>query len=190
MDIVFSQDPRDFARRDWSALVRADPAGTFFHTPGFLKIYWEEFADQPDHLLLAFADEDGEQVGAVAFERLDGTLRFLGGTEVTDYMGPVALPEARSTVAKELFAALGRADDWAEADLRGLPEDQPWLELLVSRDNDVNTAILQARRLDRTPSRQGRGGGCSTPPAGWETLPAGKFAARVPTHEPGPLALI
>ena len=131
MDIVFSQDPRDFARRDWSALVRADPAGTFFHTPGFLKIYWEEFADQPDHLLLAFAEEDGDQVGAVAFERLDGTLRFLGGTEVTDYMGPVALPEARSTVAKELFAALGRADDWAEADLRGLPEDQPWLELLV-----------------------------------------------------------
>jgi len=131
MDIVFSQDPRDFARRDWSALVRADPAGTFFHTPGFLKIYWEEFADQPDHLLLAFAEEDGQQVGAVAFERLDGTLRFLGGTEVTDYMGPVAFPEARSTVAKELFAALGRADDWTEADLRGLPEDQPWLELLV-----------------------------------------------------------
>ena len=56
----------------------------------------------------------------------DGTLRFLGGTEVTDYMGPVALPEARPTVAKELFAALARTDDWTEADLRGLPEDQAW----------------------------------------------------------------
>jgi hypothetical protein len=67
MDIVFSQDPRDFARRDWSGLVTADPAGTFFHTPAFLKLYWEEFADLPDHLLLAFAEEDGEQVGAVAF---------------------------------------------------------------------------------------------------------------------------
>ena len=47
MDIVFSQDPRDFARRDWSALVTADPAGTVFHTPAFLKLYWEEFADLP-----------------------------------------------------------------------------------------------------------------------------------------------
>jgi hypothetical protein len=131
MDIVFSQDPRDFARRDWSALVTADPAGTVFHTPAFLKLYWEEFADLPDHLLLAFAEEDGEQVGAVAFERLDGTLRFLGGTEVTDYMGPVALSEARPNVAKELFAALARMDDWTEADLRGLPEDQPWLGLLT-----------------------------------------------------------
>ena len=131
MDIVFSQDPRDFARRDWSALVAADPAGTVFHTPAFLKLYWEEFADLPDHLLLAFAEEDGDQVGAVAFERLDRTLRFLGGTEVTDYMGPVGLPEVRPTVAKELFAALARTDDWIEADLRGLPEDQPWLGLLV-----------------------------------------------------------
>ena len=130
MDVVFSQDPRDFARRDWSALVTADPAGTFFHTPGFLKLYWEEFAHEPDHLLLAFAEEDGDQVGAVAFERLDGVLRFLGGTEVTDYMGPVGLPEAQPNVAKELFAGLARSDDWAEADLRGLPEDRAWLGLL------------------------------------------------------------
>ena len=130
MDVVFSRDPRDFARRDWSALVTADPAGTFFHTPGFLKLYWEEFAAEPDHLLLAFAEEDGDQVGAVAFERFDGVLRFLGGTEVTDYLGPVAVPEAQSNVAKELFAALDRSDDWTEADLRGLPEDRAWLGLL------------------------------------------------------------
>jgi CelD/BcsL family acetyltransferase involved in cellulose biosynthesis len=131
MDLVFSQDPRDFARRDWSALVTADPAGTFFHTPGFLKLYWEEFAAEPDHLLLGFAEEDGAQVGAVAFERFGATLRFLGGTEVTDYMGPVASPDVQPTVAKELFAGLARLEDWAEADLRGLPEDKPWLELLA-----------------------------------------------------------
>jgi CelD/BcsL family acetyltransferase involved in cellulose biosynthesis len=131
MDVVFSEDPRDFARRDWSALVTADPAGTFFHTPGFLKLYWEEFAAEPGRLLLAFAEDDTVQVGAAAFERLGTTLRFLGGTEVTDYMGPVALPEVQATVAKELFAALARSDDWAEADLRGLADDHPWLELLA-----------------------------------------------------------
>jgi CelD/BcsL family acetyltransferase involved in cellulose biosynthesis len=131
MDIVFSEDPRDFTRRDWSVLVTADPAGTFFHTPGYLKLYWEEFAARPEHLLLAFAEEEGVQVGAVAFERIGDTLRFLGGTEVTDYMGPVAPPELHPAVAKELLAALGRREDWAEADLRGLPEDRPWLGLLA-----------------------------------------------------------
>lgn len=131
MEIVFSQDPRDFARRDWSALVTADPAGTFFHTPEYLKLYWEEFAHEPEHLLLAFAEEDGAQVGAVAFERFGETLRFLGGTEVTDYLGPVALPDAQATVAKELFASLGRLEGWTEADLRGLPEERVWLGLLA-----------------------------------------------------------
>jgi CelD/BcsL family acetyltransferase involved in cellulose biosynthesis len=131
MDIVFSEDPRDFARRDWSTLVTADPAGTFFHTPQYLKLYWEEFGQEPGHLLFAFAEEDGEQVGAVAFELAGATLRFLGGKEVTDYLGPVATPELQPTVAKELFAALDRLDGWTEADLRGLPEDRPWLELLA-----------------------------------------------------------
>jgi CelD/BcsL family acetyltransferase involved in cellulose biosynthesis len=131
MEIVFSEDGRDFVRRDWSNLVTADPAGTFFHTPQFLKLYWEEFVHGQEGLLLAFAEEDGAQVGAVAFERSGSRLRFLGGTEVTDYMGPVALPGAAGSFAKELLAALEHRDGWTEADLRGLPEDRQWLQRLA-----------------------------------------------------------
>jgi CelD/BcsL family acetyltransferase involved in cellulose biosynthesis len=131
MRIIFSEDGRDFHRRGWAELVMADPAGTFFHTPDYLKLYWEEFGEQPEHLLFAFAEEDdGTQIGAVVFERIDDILRFLGGTEVTDYMGPVGIPERRDAVAKELWAALLTRDDWASADLRGLPEDDPWLPFL------------------------------------------------------------
>jgi CelD/BcsL family acetyltransferase involved in cellulose biosynthesis len=132
MRIAFSEDGRDFQRRGWHELVEADPAGTFFHTPAYLKLYWEEFGETPEHLLLAFAEEDdGSQVGAVAFERIGTTLRFLGGTEVTDYMGPVGLPDRQEAVAKELWDALLAREDWADADLRGLPEDRPWLGLLA-----------------------------------------------------------
>jgi CelD/BcsL family acetyltransferase involved in cellulose biosynthesis len=131
MRIVFSEDGRDFHRRGWHELVEADPSGTFFHTPAFLKLYWEEFGETPEHLLLAFAEEDdGSQVGAVAFERIGQTLRFLGGTEITDYMGPVGVPERQDAMAKELWTALLTRDDWTDADLRGLPEDRPWFGLL------------------------------------------------------------
>ena len=130
MRITFSEDGRDFQRRDWSDLVAADPAGTFFHTPGYLKLYWEEFGERPEHLLLAFAELDERQVAAVAFERIGRTLRFLGGTEVTDYLGPVGDPAVQPAVAKELWAALAERDDWDVADLRGLPEDRAWLGLL------------------------------------------------------------
>jgi CelD/BcsL family acetyltransferase involved in cellulose biosynthesis len=128
IDVVFSEDPRDFQRRDWSDLVRADPAGTFFHTPDFLKLYWEEFGEEPGHLLLAFGEDDtGAQVSAAAFELIGDTLRFLGGTEVTDYLGPVGVPEAVAGSAHALWAGLLARDEWREADLRGLAEDSPWL---------------------------------------------------------------
>jgi len=142
MRIVFSDDGRDFTRRDWSELVDADPAGTFFHYPAYLKLYWEEFGEAPEHLLLGFAeDENAGQVGAVAFERKGGSLRFLGGTEVTDYMGPVALPGWGDAMAKELLAGLVRRDDWDEADLRGLPEDSAWLEGLRAGAEDQGLAV-------------------------------------------------
>ena len=97
--IVVSEDARDFQRRNWSALVQQDPAGSFFHQPAFLKLYWEEFGETPDHLLLAFAEEDdGTQVGAVAFERIGETLRFLGGTEVI--ASQIFFPDS---ISKEVF---------------------------------------------------------------------------------------
>jgi CelD/BcsL family acetyltransferase involved in cellulose biosynthesis len=136
MRIALSDDGRDFLRRDWSELVGVDPAATFFHSPRYLKLYWEEFGHDLDELLLAFAEEDGLTVGAVAFERLGRTLRFLGGTEVTDYLGPVAAPGTEDRVAKELVAAVTGLDRWTEADLRGLREDSPWL----SRLNDAAAA--------------------------------------------------
>jgi CelD/BcsL family acetyltransferase involved in cellulose biosynthesis len=149
MRIIFSEDPRDFHRRDWTELVSADPAGSVFHLPRYLKLYWEEFGEELDHLLLAFAESDaGERLAAVAFERIGETLRFLGGTEVTDYMGPVGEVDAQESVAKELWAALVAREDWAVADLRGLPQDRSWLRLLrdaataqgldVAEDDDQN----------------------------------------------------
>ena len=129
MRVTFSEDGRDFLARDWSNLVTADPSGTFFHTPAYLKLYWEEFGDDLD-LLLAFVEDADAQVGIATFERLGETIRFLGGTEVTDYAGPLAAPGSEDLVAKELVEALAGLDGWAEADLRGQIEDSPWIERL------------------------------------------------------------
>jgi CelD/BcsL family acetyltransferase involved in cellulose biosynthesis len=162
MRIVFSDDGRDFQRRGWAELVDADPAGTFFHTPGYLKIYWEEFGETPEHLLLAFAEQDdGTQVGAVAFERIGTTLRFLGGTEVTDYMGPVGVPEAQEAIAKELWAALLTREDWTDADLRGLAEDKPWLGFLKE------AAAAQGLSVEETEDQNGVAPFLALPPT-WD----------------------
>jgi len=145
MRVEFSEDGRDFQRRDWTRLAVADPSGSFFHQPRYLKLYWEEFGAAPEHLLFAFAVGDGgEDLAAVAFERIDdGTLRFLGGTEVTDYLGPVGLPEARAEAAKEIWSALVARDDWSSADLRGLTVDNAWLGQLRDAAEAQGLAVVE-----------------------------------------------
>lgn len=142
--IDLSEDPRDFQRRDWSELVKRDPDATFFHTPGYLKLYWEEFGEEPQHLLLGFArDGSGADVGAVAFELIGDVLRFLGGTEITDYLGPVGPPDTRADVAVALWEALRERDDWREADLGGLPEDSAWLTALEKAATESGLSVEQ-----------------------------------------------
>ena len=66
----------------------------------------------------------------MALERIDDTLRFLGGTEVTDYLGPTGQPEVPSSFCERLWGGVLERDDWRQADLRGLPEDSAWLPSL------------------------------------------------------------
>lgn len=129
MQVDLTDDPAAFRSRNWSALVLADPEGTFFHTPEFLKTWWEEFG-AGGHPHLAFVADGDENVAVCAFEVRDRRLAFLGGFDVTDYMGPVGRPGAEDAAAKELVAAVGGLR-WRRAELAGLPSDGRWLPALV-----------------------------------------------------------
>jgi CelD/BcsL family acetyltransferase involved in cellulose biosynthesis len=129
MPVEWFGDPHAFTTADWTGLVEADPEGTIFHSPRFLKPYWEEFGADPPRIVVVTGGSDPEAVAA--FEVAHGTLRFLGGVEVTDYMGPVGLPGSKERAAKELMTAVAGLDDWSSADLRGMREDGAWLALLA-----------------------------------------------------------
>lgn len=128
-------DPTAFSTSDWTALVEEDPEGTLFHTPRFLKLYWEEFG--AGVLDLVFVRDGEELLAAASFEVREGLLAWLGGFDVTDYMGPVGIPAVRDRAAKELLGAMAGRDDWDRADLAGLPEEGGWLPALRSAAEDV-----------------------------------------------------
>jgi CelD/BcsL family acetyltransferase involved in cellulose biosynthesis len=130
MRVELTDDPAVFRTSDWTDLVRSDPDGTFFHTPAYLKLWWEEFGS--GRLALALAREDGRTVAACALEVIEGTLAFLGGSDVTDYMGPVGLPGLAEPAAKELLRAVTGELEWSSADLRGMPSASPWYAGLES----------------------------------------------------------
>jgi CelD/BcsL family acetyltransferase involved in cellulose biosynthesis len=135
MAVEWIEDPTAFVSRDWSGLAQTDPEGTIFHTPRYLKLYWEEFP--PERLLIGNVTRGGEALATAAFGLTGETLAWLGGLEVTDYMGPVGLPEAREGAAKELLAGVAGREDWREAELIGMPRNGAWLRALLGAAADV-----------------------------------------------------
>jgi CelD/BcsL family acetyltransferase involved in cellulose biosynthesis len=126
---------------DWTALAHRDPEGTIFHTPSFLRLYREELA--PDSTAVAVVHQGGDAVAVASFHIGEGSATFLGGFDVTDYMGPVGIPAWRDVSAKEVMAALAAREDWEVADLRGLVAEGAWLPALETgaRDAGLRTEI-------------------------------------------------
>jgi len=137
--VEWIDDPRAFLARDWTALAEADPEATVFHTPRYLKLYWEEFG--AEMLQIAVVGRGEDRTAAATFDLRGGVLTWLGGFDVTDYMGPVGIPDAREAAAKELMGAVAVRDDWREADLAGLPIRSAWT---VALRNGAEAAGLSA----------------------------------------------
>lgn len=135
MPVEWLEDPSAFITHDWTPLVETDPEATFFHTPAFLKLYWEEFG--AERLLIARVLRDGEPVAAAALELRGGVLGWLGGFDVTDYMGPVGLPEHRAWAARELMGDLAERSDWRRADLAGMQLRGHWLPALTEAAEEL-----------------------------------------------------
>ncbi len=126
------------ARARWHAVVDADPLGTLFHTPEYLEV-WCDVLGTRSTLRVHEVTVGGETVGIVpvALQR-EGSptgplevVRFMGGTDVTDYPGPVSLPEHRETVVASYLDRLVEDGDWDEFVASGLVVGSGWDELWV-----------------------------------------------------------
>jgi CelD/BcsL family acetyltransferase involved in cellulose biosynthesis len=121
----------------WSELVTADPDATVFHTPRFLITWLAVLGDRVEPRV-RWVSRGGAVVGVVPEElEVVGSpgdpvreLRFLGGTEVTDYVGPVAAPADREAVAQAWIAALTDDPTWDRVLAAGLPADTGWPSLI------------------------------------------------------------
>ncbi|MEX2458277.1 MAG: GNAT family N-acetyltransferase [Actinomycetota bacterium] len=130
MQVELSDDPAAFGARDWTSLVEADPEGSIFHTPAFLETWWQEF-EPGGRLVIAFAEDAGATAAVCAFDVRDDLLTFLGGFDVSDYLGPVGLPGIEDRAAKALVGTVCSLEGWHRGDLAGLPADGRWLPALA-----------------------------------------------------------
>ena len=142
--------PGGSLRADWDALVDDDPDATVFHTPRYLEV-WERMLGERAAPQVRTMHRDGRLVGVVAeaHERHGSPtgpteiLRFLGGTEVTDYLGPVARPEDRDDVMAAYADALAADVDWDELVAGGLAVDTGWPDALQRHAERLGFEVVE-----------------------------------------------
>jgi CelD/BcsL family acetyltransferase involved in cellulose biosynthesis len=116
---------------EWLTLWRKDPAASVFQTPHYARAAWETEIGADQTLAAIEMRRDDTLAGvATASVDLDGTLRFLGNKEVTDYLGPVCEPADKDDVADAFVSAMSELE-WSQAELFGLAADSGWPESLA-----------------------------------------------------------
>ena len=129
----FDGIPSGTFRAEWNALIEEDPDAGFFSTPRYLEL-WQRTLGVDTAPRIHGAYREGRLVGVIPLGRtLEGSptgpielVRFLGGTEVTDYLGPVARPEDRDDVAAAYLHRLAEDADWDEFVAEGIALDSGW----------------------------------------------------------------
>ncbi len=150
--------PGGSLRSEWELLLDEDPDATVFQGPRYLAT-WHRVLGQGITPRVRTVHRDGRLIGLVAeaHERQGSptgpieVLRFLGGTEVTDYLGPIARPEDRSDVVAALLEDLHADLDWDELVLGGLAADTDWPQLFLDGADRLGLEVVEEAREDVCP---------------------------------------
>jgi CelD/BcsL family acetyltransferase involved in cellulose biosynthesis len=145
-----------FDSPEWEQLRARDPNRHVFSTPQWHRVWWEEFHAGKE-LYLLMMRRRGEVVAFVPLYRKveEGrrVLRFIGGIDLTDYLGPICSMQDRDDVADALVDWLTTTDvAWDELDAHNMPVPFGFAEFLVDRadrhgfgftlDQEETSAIL------------------------------------------------
>lgn len=121
----------------WRELLTRDPNRHIFATPEWNRLWWEEFGEGKDLCLLTMMR--GREVAAIVplyrkVEEGRKVLRFIGGIDLTDYLGPICSRDDRRDVAEALVEWLGTTTtDWDEFDAHNMPVPLGFAEFLVDQ---------------------------------------------------------
>lgn len=124
---------------EWIALAGRSLTNTPFQRPEFQAVWWKHFG-HGDLLVLSFRDDNG-QLAALAPIYCDpvdgGTIRWVGGEEIADYLDIIAPPNLMESAAAGLW-------DWLSG-----PQAPAWKRLQLSNTPGWTQTLhhLQARAV-------------------------------------------
>lgn len=128
---------------EWNTLAAKSLTNTPFQRPEFQAAWWRHFG-HGELCLLAW--RDGDALIALAPIYIDpaegGTVRWVGGEEIADYLDIIAPTEFMETAARDLWAWLNSpaAPAWKRIQLSNTPEWTPTLQHLKAQADSAGQA--------------------------------------------------
>ncbi|CAN5728199.1 GNAT family N-acetyltransferase [soil metagenome] len=141
LDVALVCSEECFDLPEWEGLLARDPNRHIFQSPEWTRLWWEEFGAGKNLLVLSM--KRGDSVAAIVplYRKQEGSrriLRFVGGIDLTDYLGPICSLEDRDEVADALVRWLARTDvEWDELDAHNMPVPLGFAEFLVERSDSA-----------------------------------------------------
>lgn len=133
IDVIEGADAFDLPQ--WRELAAAESNRHIFATPEWNRVWWEEFGQGKRLVTLVFMREDPVALASFSIDDTEAgrRLRFLGGDDLTDYLGPlVSSRDDQQQVAAAMLRWLSdELDDWSFFDAKCLPVPFGFAEWLV-----------------------------------------------------------
>ena len=85
MNFEFTLESFDSIYSDWKKLQDESPAGSFFSSPEWSKIWWQQFGSGAE-LYLGAVRQEGKTLGIAPLRANDNTASFIGSSNVCDYL--------------------------------------------------------------------------------------------------------
>jgi CelD/BcsL family acetyltransferase involved in cellulose biosynthesis len=148
---------RCFDLPQWRELLARDPDAHVFATPEWNRLWWEEFSTGKDLFFLTLR-KDSEVRAIVPLylkhEEEREIFRFVGGIDLTDYLGPICSLDDRDEVAATLVGWFRDQEiPWDEFDAHNMPVPFGFAEFLVDHadrrgfqfrlDQEETSAVLR-----------------------------------------------
>jgi CelD/BcsL family acetyltransferase involved in cellulose biosynthesis len=146
LDVSVDCDESCFELPVWRELLKTDPNRNVFATPEWNRLWWEEFGAGKDLRLLTMGRE-GDVVAIVPlYRKLENErmiFRFVGGVDLTDYLGPICSEDDRDDVAETLVDWLASTDlEWDEFDAHNMPVPFGFAEFLAEKVDRSDLGLI------------------------------------------------
>jgi CelD/BcsL family acetyltransferase involved in cellulose biosynthesis len=146
LDVSVDCDESCFELPAWRELLKIDPNKHVFATPEWNRLWWEEFGAGKDLRLLTMG-RGGDVVAIVPlYRKLENQrkiFRFVGGVDLTDYLGPICSEDDRDDVAETLVDWLSSTDlEWDEFDAHNMPVPFGFAEFLAEKVDRSDLGLI------------------------------------------------